>query len=89
MKTVWKFDVPPLGVSIGHEIPAGAQFLGMEIQNALGPVMWFLVEPDTGKPMELRTFTTYGTGRPIDPGSEYRGTWQEGPFVWHVFERVG
>jgi hypothetical protein len=36
---------------------------------------------------EPRTFTIYATGETIsDARQVWRATWQDGPYVWHLFE---
>ncbi len=38
---------------------------------------------------ETRTFTIYATGEQIhDARQVWRATWQDGPYVWHLFETV-
>ena len=35
-----------------------------------------------------RTFRVFGTGQDVPNGFFWRGSWQAGPFVWHLFEEV-
>jgi hypothetical protein len=38
---------------------------------------------------ETRTFSIYATGDIItDARQVWRATWQDGPYVWHLFETV-
>lgn len=36
----------------------------------------------------VKTFRVHGTGDPIESGFVWRGTTQDGPFVWHVYEQT-
>lgn len=81
MKTIWKFQLPsPLCVI---EMPAGATVIRVGRQGA-SICLWAIVETDN--PMETRSFATVGTGHRIPPESRHLGTWDDGPFVWHLFE---
>jgi hypothetical protein len=55
--------------------------------------MWAIVDVDDGVLTEMRTFEIYGTGNPMDSsagidGLYYVATFQQPPYVWHVFERT-
>jgi hypothetical protein len=88
MKTIYKY---PLSVSDKQTIkmPVGAQILTVQVQES-APCIWALVESE--KEDEDRYIEIFGTGRQIhvDMGIDryYIGTFQQGPFVWHVFERI-
>lgn len=83
MRTIWKF---PLDITDRQkvEMPKFATLLSVQLQNGVA-CLW--VEVDSEQPKERRTFAIYGTGNPIpnNPG-EYVGTFQQGPFVWHLYE---
>lgn len=88
MKTIWKFTLgngSPQRVSM----PKGAEILAVQQQDGAAQ-LWALVDPSYG--METRYIEVYGTGQAIheDMGVErrYVGTFQQPPFVWHVFERL-
>lgn len=50
-----------------------------------GPMIW--VETDTNETIsDKRTLQVFGTGHDIPNESFYIGTWQEPPFVWHLYE---
>lgn len=70
-------------------MPIGAEILHLNMQNG-DPHLWVLVNPDAK--LEERHFEIYGTGHPIhgDMGIErkYIGTYFEGEFVFHLFERI-
>lgn len=84
-KRIYKFNIL---VATDQEIhmPRGARVLSVQTQHDT-PQMWVLV--DDTQPYEGRVFSVYGTGHsvPEDPG-RYRGTWQEGSLVWHLFENA-
>jgi hypothetical protein len=64
-------------------MPAGAQILRLALQKEV-PTIWARVDPDASR--VERTFEIFGTGRSIPTGANYIGTFDAGPFVWHVFE---
>jgi hypothetical protein len=48
-------------------------------------MIWALVDPNAED--EPRWFAVVGTGEPFDETNMiYIGTYQESPFVWHLFE---
>lgn len=85
MKTILKYPLPLVpGESVG--MPAGARILDVQMQG-FRPYLWALVDEDAIGTPTARAIAVYGTGAPIDgdPG-HYVGTFQDGVFVWHVFD---
>lgn len=83
-KTIWKYELKQGTTEI--IMPTGAEILTVQNQGE-HPMLWVLVEPDN-KP-QTRRFTIFGTGWPMDDYSgDYVATFQQGSFVWHVFEDV-
>ena len=81
--TIWKYEAAS---GIVHQIPFGAICLTVQVQAGKAQ-MWFLVNPKAD--LQTRCFRIYGTGHKIedvDSAEDYCGTFQDGPFVWHVFE---
>jgi hypothetical protein len=78
-RVIWKFDL-----ATGVAMPAGAIILCVQWNDG-GPQLWATVDPDA--PKRTRRLRVYGTGRELasSPGN-YVGTFQDGPFVWHVFD---
>lgn len=84
MVTVWKYVIPSVHEPASFDMPTGAHILRVALQGE-SVCLWARV--DTGAPMESRQFSVWGTGHPIPPDAEYRGTVDHyGGFVWHVFE---
>ncbi len=85
MRTIWKFPFPVSDVvEIG--MPGKAVVLDIQMQNGT-PCLWALVDP--AQAIVLRQFRVYGTGNPIPDGHDLRqhvATFQQSPFVWHVYE---
>lgn len=88
MKTIWKFPfeiVSPFQVLM----PLGAEVLTAQDQAGTG-CLWALVESENK--LEPRYFEIFGTGQPVhgDTNVERRhiATFQQPPFVWHLFERL-
>lgn len=88
---IFKYPIDPvLGDLLTVRMPRGAQVLTVQVQYGT-PCLWALVDPEA--PHEIRTFATYGTGRPMQVpgnhnGAKYIGTYQVegGALVFHVFE---
>jgi hypothetical protein len=53
------------------------------LQNGT-PTLWAIV--DTESPIVQHKFFVEGTGHPIAPKSFHVGSFQQGSFVWHVFQ---
>jgi hypothetical protein len=86
MLTIHKF---PFDISdyVSIQIPRDARILHVELQRGV-PTMWALV--DTNKQSEAVHFRVFGTGYEIDPHivedqDSYIKSFQQGPFVWHLF----
>ena len=82
MKTIWKYPLQRALTTIF--MPTEAKILTLQVQLGAGPCLWVAV--DTDKPPTKRTFALVGTGHELPEGTTYIGTWQEPPFVWHLFE---
>jgi hypothetical protein len=82
-KQIWKYSLENV-----IEMPKGAEILTVDIQNGqmFNAQMW--VKVNTENEMEKRMFEVIGTGQNFDDTNrKYIGTYQDGPFVWHVFEK--
>lgn len=82
-KQIWKYSLENV-----IEMPKGAEILTIDIQNGqlFNAQMW--VKVDTENEVEKRMFEVIGTGQNFDDTNrKYIGTYQDGPFVWHVFEK--
>jgi hypothetical protein len=85
MKTVWKFhlDVPRTVIKapgLGSTLMVGSQYQTW--------CAW--CEVDTDKREYAREFVVVGTGHPMpddDDGYTHAGSWQDGPLVWHAYQR--
>ncbi len=82
MKTIWKFPMPAPRCVI--DMPAGAQVIRVSRQPPSNICIWAIVESDNAT--EKRLFAAVGTGHAIPLDGRYLGTWDDGPFVWHLFE---
>lgn len=86
MRTIWKF---PLGDGGPQrvEMSKGTEVLTVQTQDNR-PCLWAVVDPDAE--VEVRYFEIFGTGQNIheDMGVDrkYIGTFQQPPYVWHLFE---
>lgn len=80
MRTIWKY---PIGESFTLSMPTGARVVHAERQGQT-LCLWAEVET-TAAPAE-RTFEVVGTGHPIPAGAVHVHTWQDPPYVWHLYE---
>lgn len=82
---IYKYEVPweRLGQSFVIAIPKGGLVRALQVQDG-EPRLW--VEVDTEAEMQVRHFMVIGTGHTIPHGLTYIGTWQDPPFVWHLYE---
>ena len=78
MRTIWKYEIKPQ-----IEMPEGSEIIHVENQNGV-PTLWALVCPNA-LPVQ-RSFSIRGTGHPVDSILHHLKSWQDGQFVWHLFE---
>jgi hypothetical protein len=74
--TIWKYQLGRRSVC-QFSIPAGAQFLGVQIQDGV-PTTWAIFDPR-------------GTGHDVpafDGELKHIGTVIDGQFVWHYFAEI-
>ena len=84
MKTIWKYKLIPRSTYI--EIPKGAKFLHLDIQNQ-DICLWFQVDPENE--IEIRSFEIIGTGWEFkDDNLNYIGTINNGLYIWHIYEKI-
>lgn len=88
MTRVYKYALPKPDDFVTLELPVGARVLCVQMQGGR-PYLWARV--DLGVSMEKRRFRLAGTGHDIDERTigTYVATWQDGPFVWHLFNEPG
>ncbi len=79
MRTINKF---PIRAAI--EMPMGAKIIKVDTQGEQG---MFWAEVDTDNFYETRYFDVIGTGWEVPEGLPYVGTYLQGEFVWHIYER--
>lgn len=84
MRSVWKY---PLRLERGDEqdfdMPAGARVVHVAPQAGVA-TLWADVE--TSAAVLRRRFLIVGTGYPAPDDGEHVGSWQQGSFVFHLFE---
>lgn len=79
MATIWKYKIDG-----SIQMPKDAKIL--TVQNQDGEEhLWALVNPINE--LEVRKFIIIGSGQSFDDtDANYIGTYQQPPFVWHLFE---
>jgi hypothetical protein len=82
MRTVYKYGIPTAPQFFELALPEDHSFLYVDMKDGQ-PWAWLLV--DTKSPERKYKFKIVGTGHPIETSAWYCGTWQDGPYVWHLF----
>lgn len=83
MKVIWKYKIDMESI----KVPKNSKVLCVQLQNDL-PHVWMLVDTEE-KEFDKRQFMVIGTGSFFhNKYMEYVCTYQEGIFVWHVFEKI-
>ncbi len=83
MKTVWKKVLAKTDEQV-IKLPSGSKILDVQVQDN-NWCLWFLCNP--AAPLEERRIFIHGTGHEVDSRTfSYIGTFQDGAYVWHVFE---
>ncbi len=83
---IWKYKID--GNDVLLSVPRGAKILSLQMQEQV-PCIWMLVDHENG--YESRRFIVHITGSFADIREDvdkYIGTFQNGWFVGHVFERI-
>lgn len=84
MKTVFKYPIP-ISSRFILDLPRGATILTAQDQGG-NAQLWAEVEPEA--PKVTRYLSIVGTGHEVLGNSKYICTFQQEPFVWHLYERV-
>jgi hypothetical protein len=79
----YKYPVVYKATKFSLMLPQGAQFLRVNWQGQ-DLFAWYLV--DTTAPVLQKDFLLYGTGHDVAPGAKWVTTFDNGPFVIHMFE---
>ena len=81
MKTIHKYMLVPF-----TSMPKGAEILHIAKQDEFLRI-WALVDP--ANELEERKFRILGTGwATAEEGLQHLATYQDGEYVWHVFEVI-
>lgn len=88
MRTIWKFSIGQTKAAV--KMPIGAKPLAVQVQ---GDEACLWAEVDSDAETETRHFRIFGTGHDMPSGMGYSdvylGTFQQGPFMWHLYELTG
>lgn len=81
MKTIYKYEIQP-----EIALPAASKIVYAAIDNKnMRPTIWVELNPNEPS-TERRKFEIFGTGHEIPLMAEHIMSYQEGPFVWHIYE---
>jgi len=86
MRKIFKYEFE-IEKRFSLNLPMVNEIVHVECQDGT-PCIWAIVDPDVAT--EPTDFRVVGTGHPIED-DEYdtlyhQGTFQQGPFVWHLFQ---
>ncbi len=82
--TVYKYEFP-IEDSFELLLPHRPIYLMVGLQGNT-PCMWCKVNPDV--PKKKYQFHVTGTGHPVNAHWEHVGSFQQTPFVWHLWREV-
>ncbi len=83
MKVIWKYELNDEHIYV----PRNSKVLCVKLQHGT-PCVWILVE-DYDENVNLLQFQVVETGEEFDiTDRKYVGTYEEGPYIWHVFEVI-
>lgn len=82
MKTIYKYSIVDYSGQ-DFQMPKGSLVRHFGMQDG---VATFWVEVESSNQFEQRYFLVHGTGHEINASEVYRGSCQDGPFVWHLYE---
>ena len=85
VRTIHKFTAPPPGGSCMWALGDDPKVVHVGQQDGHA-FLW--IEHDAAAPITPKLdFGCFGTGWDIPPGYEHVGTYLNGAFVWHVYQR--
>jgi len=83
MKVIHKYVIK-IQETFSLDMPAQAQILSVQMQGGL-PKIWAIVDDENVN--TRRNFYVVGTGIPLASNPmKFIGTFQDGVYVWHLFE---
>lgn len=89
MNRIFKYPIAGERSHFTLSMPRGAEVLALQMQRGRfgvsSPTIWAGV--DDAAPLEARAFAVVGTGHEVPDGYRYFGTFIDGDFVGHLFER--
>lgn len=85
MKVIHKHIIPTGTVIYDIKLHKDFKILTLQAFDRTG-CLW--IEVDLEQPLETHEFRVVGTGWIVPENSNYVGTYIDGPFVWHVYERA-
>lgn len=86
MKTIHKFLLDITEINLINVSDKKGKIVLLEIQEGI-PCIWLETDKDLPK-ICTRIFRVYGTGFNIPDGQIHVGSYQDGEYVWHVYEQI-
>lgn len=91
MRTIHKYDLP-VNDSVVLQLPEGCEILNVLKQSGPSGIVQLWAIVDTEAPQVPHKFIVRGTGHPLPlecAKATHIATVMDGPFVWHVFRKIG
>lgn len=83
MKTIYKYKIDTDSPKFSIDMPIGWKFIRAQLQNG-NPFLWAEVKDGVAK-KEVH-FQLFGTGHEISDDATYLTTYDQGPFVLHLYQ---
>jgi hypothetical protein len=88
MTVIYKYNITNVNGNDYYTLPGPKRVLSAGTDPQGRPCFWAEVDPDGQEDNVL--VGVYGTGIPLPPGEwRYVNTFNDGPFMWHVYEYTG
>lgn len=87
MRSIHKFQFQHLSQPLQVQCSRHAQVVLVDVQSGV-PSVWIDDERDEGLATSRWDLMVFGTGHEIPKGAEHKGSFQSGPYVWHVYRLV-
>lgn len=85
-RVIYKYSIKPLASLVDVQMPFGAHILTAQMQGDV-LCLWAMVNPEAVT--VSRHIEIIGTGNPFtESHRRHIATVQDGPWVWHVFDRL-
>jgi len=85
MRAVHKFQFTSLSQPLQVLVSREAKVVLVDVQAGV-PTVWVDDRWDESLKQYRWDFMAIGTGHPIPDNAEHVGSYQQGPYVWHIYQ---